>query len=37
MDHHIHQCCEAFVNRAGRIPAPIHRFKEGQKESENVK
>ena len=20
-------CCEAFVNRAGRIPAPIHSFK----------
>lgn len=30
-------CCEAFVNRASRIPAPIHRFKEGRKESENVK
>ena len=23
-------CCEAFVNRASRIPAPIHRFKEGK-------
>ena len=24
-------CCEAFVNRASRIPAPIHRFKEAGK------
>ena len=37
MDHHIHQCCEAFVNRAGRIPAPIHRFKEAEKRAKTLK
>ena len=36
MDHHIHQCCEAFVNRAGRIPAPIHRFKEAEKRAKTL-
>ena len=36
-DHHIHQCCEAFVNRAGRIPAPIHRFKEAKKRVKTLK
>ena len=36
MDHHIHQCCEAFVNRAGRIPATIHRFKEAEKRAKTL-
>ena len=36
MDHHIHQCSEAFVNRAGRIPAPIHRFKEAEKRAKTL-
>ena len=31
-------CCEAFVNRAGRIPAPIHRFKaEAEKRAKTLK
>jgi len=37
MEHHIHQCCEAFVNRAGRIPAPIHKFKEAEKRVKTLK
>ena len=32
-----HQCCEVFVNRAGRIPAPIHRFKEAEKRAKTLK
>ena len=32
-----HQCCEAFVNRASRIPAPIHRFKEAEKRAKTLK
>ena len=31
-----HQCCEAFVNRASRIPAPIHRFKEAEKRAKTL-
>lgn len=30
-------CCEAFVNRASRIPAPIHRFKEAEKRAKTLK
>ena len=30
-------CCEAFVNRASRIPAPIHRFKEAEKRPKTLK
>jgi hypothetical protein len=30
-------CCEAFVNRASRIPAPIHRFKEAGKRAKTLK
>ena len=37
MDHHIHQYCEAFVNRAGRIPALIHKFKEAEKRAKTLK
>ena len=29
-------CCEAFVNRASRIPAPIHRFKEAEKRAKTL-
>lgn len=32
-----HQCCEAFVNRASRIPAPIHRFKEAEKRAKTLR
>ena len=30
-------CYEAFVNRASRIPAPIHRFKEAEKRAKTLK
>ena len=30
-------CCEAFVNRVSRIPAPIHRFKEAEKRAKTLK
>lgn len=30
-------CCEAFVNRASRISAPIHRFKEAEKRAKTLK